>query len=238
MAGLLLAACGESGPHGEVLVSTAASLTDAFSALEVAFEAADPTVNIILNVGGSSALSEQILAGVPADVFASADVSNMDRVFASGDVDGEARIFAGNRLEIAVPADNPAGVAGLEDFDRPELLIGLCAVGVPCGDYSRQALANAGVDPSVDTNEPNVRALLTKIEAGELDAGIVYETDILTLEGRVEGIAIPDRDNVPAAYPIAVLSEAPNPDGAAAFMAFVLSDEGRSILAGYGFVAP
>lgn len=237
---LLLGACGgaRNDSDGEVLVSAAASLTDAFGALESAFESANPGTDVVLNLGGSSALREQILAGAPADVFASANVSNMDQVVAAGDVAGEPRVFAGNRLEIAVPAGNQAGVAGLGDFARSDLLIGLCAVGVPCGDYGRQALSNAGVEPSIDTDEPNVRALLTKIEAGELDAGIVYVTDVDALDGRVGGVAIPDEQNVFADYPIVVLADAPNADGGEAFVAFVLSDDGRSILSGYGFVLP
>jgi len=237
---LLLPACGgSSGPaDGEVLVSAAASLTDAFGALETAFEASHPGVDVMLNLGGSSALREQILAGAPADVFAPANTANMDRVAADGAVVGTPEVFAGNHLEIAVPPGNPAGVTGLADFARSDLLIGLCAPGVPCGDYGREALAKAGVDPSVDTEEPNVRALLTKIEAGELDAGIVYVTDVAASGGTVDGIEIPDDVNVFAEYPIAVLSGAPNPIGATAFTTFVLSDRGGEILAGYGFDRP
>jgi molybdate transport system substrate-binding protein len=126
-------------------------------------------------------------------------------------------------------------VTGLSDFARDELLIGLCAEAVPCGDFARQALANGGVTPRIDTNEPDVRALLTKIEAGELDAAIVYATDVLSASGSVEGVAIPDEDNVPAEYPIAVLRDAPNPEVAKAFVAFVHSNAGREILATYGF---
>ena len=237
---LLLIACGTtgSGADGEVLVSAAASLTDAFSEMEAAFEAANPETDVLLNTGGSSALREQILAGAPADVFASANMSNMDQVVDAGEVEGELAIFARNRLEIAVPRANPGSVAGLADFARDDLLIGLCAESVPCGDYGRRTLQNAGVIPAVDTEEPNVRALLTKIEEGELDAGIVYETDVTSSDGGVEGVAIPDDVNVYADYPIAVLVEAPNADGAAGFVAFVLSQEGRGILADHGFVLP
>jgi len=234
---LFAGGCGgsSSGPaDGPVLVSAAASLTDAFGALETAFEATQPGIDVVLNLGGSSALREQILAGAPADVFAPANVANMDRVVADGAVVGDPEIFARNRLEIAVPPGNPAGVTGLADFAREDLLIGLCAPGVPCGDYGREALAKA----DVDTEEPNVRALLTKIEVGELDAGIVYVTDVAAAGGTVDGIEIPDDVNVFAEYPIAVLSDAPNPIGAAAFTTFVLSDRGGEILSGYGFDRP
>lgn len=237
---LLLAACGgtRNSAGSEVLVSVASSLTEAFTEMETAFESANPKIDVVLNIGGSSALREQILAGAPADVFASANTSNMGLVVDAGDVAGEPAIFARNRLEIAVPVGNPGSVLGLADFARDGLLIGLCSESVPCGDYGRQVLQNAGVIPAVDTEEPNVRALLTKIEVGELDAGIVYETDVASTDGGVDGVEIPDGDNVHADYPIAVLAEAPNADGAAAFVGFVLSEEGRAILADHGFVLP
>lgn len=239
-AALLLSACGGTGQStsDEVLVSAASSLTEAFAEMEIAFESANPEIDVVLNIGGSSALREQILAGAPADVFASANISNMGLVVDAGDVEGESAIFARNRLEIAVPVGNPGGVTGLADFARDELLIGLCAESVPCGDYGQRVLQNAGVVPAVDTEEPNVRALLTKIEVGELDAGIVYETDVASTDGEVTGVEIPDGDNVHADYSIAVLTEAPNVDGAAVFLAFVLSEEGRAILANHGFVLP
>jgi len=237
---LVLAACGGAGDTtgDDVLVSAASSLTEVFTEIEEAFESATPEIDVVLNIGGSSGLREQILAGAPADVFASANISNMDLVADAGDVEGDPAIFARNRLEIAVPTGNPGSVTGLADFSRDELLIGLCAEDVPCGDYGRQVLQRADVVPSVDTEEPNVRALLTKIEAGELDAGIVYVTDVVSTGGDVDGIEISDDDNVYADYPIAVLTDAPNGDAAAAFMAFVLSDEGRSILADHGFGLP
>ena len=239
VASLLFGACGTANDsHGEVFVSAAASLADAFSGLESAFEKSHPDTDVVLNLGGSSVLREQILAGAPADVFASADPSNMEQVVVEDGTAGLVEVFARNQLEIAVPTGNPGGVTGLDDFARGDLLIGLCAVGVPCGDYGRQALGKAGVVPAVDTEESNVRALLTKIEAGELDAGIVYATDVMSSDGDVEGIGIPASDNVSADYPIARLAEAPNPDGAQAFIEFVLSDEGGSILAEYGFVVP
>ena len=223
---------------GRVLVSAAASLTDAFAELERAFESAHPGVDVVLNLGSSSTLRAQILEGAPVDVFASANISNMDQVAAAGGVAGEPRIFARNRLRIAVPKGNPAGVGGLRDFGRGELLLGLCAEEVPCGAFARQALARAGVVAAIDTNERDVRALLTRVELGELDAGIAYVTDVVSSRGGVEGIEIPEEHNVVAEYPIAVLAGAPNPEAAAAFVAFVLSDEAQAILGKHGFIAP
>ncbi len=239
---LLLGACssnvgGGEDLEGELLVSAAASLTDAFGDIEAAFEEANPDIDVVLNLGASSALREQILEGAPADVFASANTSNMDQVVDAEEA-SDPEIFVTNLLQIAVPEGNPGSVTGLEDFANDELLIGLCEEAVPCGDFARQALENAGVTPSIDSNEPDVRALLTKVEAGELDAGIVYVTDVQSTDGAVEGVDIPEEDNVVAEYPIAPLTNAPNPDAAAAFVAFVLSDEGQEILGGYGFGAP
>ena len=126
----------------------------------------------------------------------------------------------------------------MEDFDREDLLIGLCAEAVPCGAFARQALENAQVTAAIDTNEPDVRALLTKIEAGELDAGITYVTDVASTGGGVDGIDIPIDVNAVTEYPIATLVDAPNSGAAAAFVAFVISDEGRFILESHGFGTP
>ena len=234
---LVVAACGGSqSASDEVLVSAAVSLIDAFGESETAFEASNPGFDVLLNFGSSSSLREQILEGAPVDVFASANPSNMAQVIDAGASD-RSTTFAINALQIAVPVGNPAGIAGLTDFADPELLIGLCASGVPCGDFARQALEAAGVVPSLDTEEPDVKALLTKIEAGELDAGIVYVTDVLA-SGAVDGIEIPDEFNVLAEYHIAVMTEAPNPGGAEAFVNFVLSAMGQAILQSYGFESP
>jgi len=227
---------GELG--GGILVSAAASLTDAFDDLATAFEASHRGVDVVLNLAGSSALREQILDGAPVDVFASADHANMDRVVESGAVSGGPWIFARNRLQIAVPRGNPSGVTGLSDLADSGRLIGLCAAAVPCGDFARRSLAKAGVTAALDTDEPDVRALLTKIELGELDAGITYVTDVLSAEGRVAGIEIPESENVVIDYPIARLAAAPNAEAASAFISFVRSEEGRVILERLGFVAP
>jgi molybdate transport system substrate-binding protein len=230
------AACTSSDGRRAVLVSAAASLTDVFGRLEAEFETAHPEFDVVLNFGGSSALREQILAGAPADVFASANPENMEQVQRSVGTVADPAVFATNTMQIAIPRDNPGEVGGLEDLEDSKLLIGLCAAGVPCGDFGRRVLANAGVTVTVDTNEPNVRALLTKVELGELDAAIVYATDVAA--ARVTGIPIPDTVNVTAQYPIAALSTAPNPGGAAVFVDFVLSGAGRVILSQSGFGTP
>ncbi|MET0902026.1 MAG: molybdate ABC transporter substrate-binding protein, partial [Acidimicrobiales bacterium] len=187
---LLLVACGDDDDdatttaappadalEGAIIVFAAASLTDAFEEVGTAFEAANPGTTIELNFAASSALREQILSGAPADVFASANTSNMDQVV-EGDAAESSEPFVENELQIATSEGNSAGVTGLDDFANPDLLIGLCAEEVPCGEFGREALANAGVTPAIDTNEPDVRSLLTKLESGDLDAGIVYRTDV------------------------------------------------------------
>lgn len=235
---LVLGSCrGGGDADTELLVSAAASLTDVFAEVETAFEESNAGIDVILNLGGSSSLRQQILEGAPVDVFASADIRNMDQLVDAGEVD-QAVVFTRNSMQIAVPPGNPAGITGLGDFERDPLLIGLCAEDVPCGALAREALARAGVSPSIDTNEPDVRALLTKIEAGELDAGITYVTDVISATGAVDGIDIPQSENAVADYPIAVLRRAPNQETAASFVEFVLSDEGQAILARYGFSAP
>lgn len=232
------AGTGADAVEGDLLVSAAASLTEAFGEMAAAFGTAHPGVSVRLNLAGSATLRAQILEGAPADVFASADRANMERVAAAGEAAGEPVLFARNLLAIAVPAGNPAGVTGLGDLGREEILVGLCARGVPCGDFARAVLDRAGVTPAPDTEEPDVRALLTKVALGELDAAVVYVTDVRAAGGAVEGIAIPDTENVTADYPVAVLAGAPHPVAARAFVDFVLSPSGRAILARHGFAAP
>jgi molybdate transport system substrate-binding protein len=221
---------------GSITVFAAASLTDAFGEVADAFEEATPGASVEMNFGASSALREQILAGAPADVFASANTSNMDQLVEADAVEGEPEVFVTNELEIAVPAGNPGDVDGLDDFGDADLNIGLCAEEVPCGQFGREALASAGVTPAQDTDEPDVRSLLTKVEAGDLDAGLVYHTDVLAAGDEVEGVAVPDEHNVIAEYPLAALSASGNAALAAAFVDFVLSEDGQDILGSYGFV--
>lgn len=236
IAALALAACtGGEGGDRTVLVFAAASLSDAFGAIEVAYEEADPGVDVVVNVAGSSTLREQILEGAPADVFASASPAIMDELVAAGAVSGAPRVVATNRLQLAVPAGNPAGVRGLADLADDDLLVGICSAGVPCGGLAREAFALADIEPSIDTEEPDVRALLAKVAAGELDAGLVYETDVLAAGDTVEGVGSPDDLGVSTAYPIALLADASSPELAAQLVAFVRSDAGRSILAEAGF---
>jgi molybdate transport system substrate-binding protein len=243
LAALLLAgtACAGGDPEtGDevLLVFAAASLTDAFTDLAAEFEATEGRIDVQLNLGGSSSLREQILQGAPADVFASASEPVMEDLVAAGTVTGTPTVVATNDLQLVVPAGNPADVRGLADLARDDILVGLCAAGVPCGDLARRALDAAGVEAAVDTEEPDVRALLTKVAAGELDAGIVYRTDVRAAGERVEGLDLPADARQVTRYPVAVLGGSAAPVAAASFVAFVQSDRGRAILASYGFGPP
>ena len=233
---LLLSSCSGGDDRETVLVMAASSLTDAFIGIETAFEAANPEIDVQLNLAGSASLREQIVQGAPADVFASANASTMQAVVDAGAANTSTP-FAGNTLQIAVPLGNPANVSDIADLADPDLLVGLCGEQVPCGQFARQALDQAGVVASIDTNEGDVRALVTKLEAGELDAGIVYATDVIA-SPEIEGIALPANTDVAITYPIAVLTDSPNPDLARTFFDFVLSAPGQALLADAGFIAP
>ncbi len=221
-----------------MLVLAAASLTDALTDIAAEFEAANEGVTIELSFGASSALATQIIEGAPASVFASASGTQMTAVVDEELNESEPVAFAGNVLEIAVFPEAEGEVTTIEDFTDEALLLGLCAEEVPCGDFAREMFANAGITPSIDTDEPDVRALLGKVETGELDAGIVYHSDVVASGGAVIGVPIPDDQNVVASYPIATLAEATDPDLARAFVDYVLSDAGQEILERYGFSAP
>jgi molybdate transport system substrate-binding protein len=227
----LLASCG--GGTGELRVSAASSLTAAFTEFADAFEAANPGVEVVLNLSGSSTLREQILEGAPVDVCAAADSASIAAVAELTAAPPTA--FATNRLQMAVPAGNPGNVTGLDDLARSDLLVGLCAEPVPCGALAERVLAAAGVTAQPDTRETSVRSLVTKLAAGELDVGLVYATDVLAEPGIA---AIGDPLDPGTAYEIAVLSERESRAAAEEFVAFALSAEGQEILTRYGFGPP
>jgi len=247
---LSLAGCGssetpaESGDtgtteiSGDITVFAAASLTESFTQLGKDFEAAHPGVKVAFNFAGSSALAQQINEGAPADVFASAAPKNMDQVTETGSVTAGPVTFVTNTLEIAVPAGNPAKVAGLEDFAKADLKIALCAEQVPCGAASKKVFEAAGITPAPDTLEQDVKAVLSKVSLGEVDAALVYKTDVQAAGDKVEGIEFPEADKAVNEYPIAVCAKAPNPEGAQAFVDYVLSEEGKAVLTEAGFGAP
>lgn len=224
------------GPlEGDVTVYAAASLTEAFGEIGGLFEAENPGVTVAVNFAGSSALAEGILSGAPVDVFASASPATMASVADAGLLAGEATVFAGNTLEIAVPPGNPARVTGLADFADPARTIALCAAEVPCGAASVEVFSSAGVTPAPDTLEPDAKAALTKVELGEVDAALVYRTDVSAAGGAVEGIAVAEAAGIVAEYPVALLADAPHRTSGAAFIELVLGPQGQRVLENAGF---
>lgn len=236
LAPLALAASGCGAPRAEpIRVFAAASLTEAFTKLAQAFEAAEPDVRIALHFAGTPALVLQLREGAPADVFAAADQANMQKVVAAGLTVAPPREFARNHLVIAVAAGNQKGIRRLADLARAELKVALCAPDVPAGAYARQALAKAGVVVRSVSDEPNVTAVVTKVRLGELDAGIVYATDV---RGGVAAVPIPEAHDVTASYPLVVLGGGRSRAGGERFASFVASPAGRAILAEHGFLLP
>lgn len=246
---LLLAGCSstdaESGSalepggelSGELTVFAAASLAASFDELAEGFAAVHPGVTVAPIVyDGSSTLAAQITEGAPADVFASADLATMDTV--SRLLADTPAVFATNTLTIAVASGNPGDVTGLADLANPSRQVVLCAAAVPCGAMSRQLLSLAGVSVTPVSEEQSVTAVLTKVQLGEADAGLVYVTDVLSAHGLVDGVAVEGAERVVSEYPIAVLEDAANPAVARAFVGWVRSAEGQAILAEHGFGAP
>ncbi len=224
-------------PKGSITVLAAASLKESFTAVGKAFEQANPGTTVTFSFGSSSGLAQQIMQGAPADVFASASQKNMQQV-----VDAKAAAdpvpFARNVLEIAVPKDNPAKVTALADLARPGVKVALCQPQVPCGDLARRMLAAAGVTVQPATLESDVKATLTKVRLGEVDAGLVYVTDVKAAGGEVTGIDLPAGADQATTYPIAALTASANPGLAQAFVRFVLSEPGRAELTEAGFRSP
>jgi molybdate transport system substrate-binding protein len=221
-----------------ILVFAAASLSAAFESMKEPFQVAHPATRLEINFAGTPQLVAQVEEGAPADVFAPADEPSMKRLIDGGFTAGPARTFARNRLEIVVEAGNPRKLAGLADLSRPQLKVALCAPAVPAGSYAREALGKADVAVSPASEEPNVKAIVSKVGLGEIDAGIVYATDVKAGGARVSGVAIPEAQNVDAAYPIAALQGGKNPSGGRAFADFVVSREGQRVLAAHGFRGP
>ena len=233
---MIAASCstGSNYQADSVTVFAAASLTDVFTALAHDMRAAGGP-DITLSFAGSSTLATQLIEGAPADVFASANTEQMERVVNELALPGEPTVFARNRLVIVVEAGNPESIERIEDLERPELLVALAAPEVPAGNYAQLVLDAANVAVTPATYETDVRAVLTKVELGEVDAGIVYASDIGAAR-EVAALDIPDAVNQVAAYPIVAL----NRDNAAAsvFIDFVMSPAGQERLADFGFEAP
>jgi molybdate transport system substrate-binding protein len=226
------------GLTGTLTVFAAASLTDVFGNLGDQLKKQNPQLDVTFNFAGSPTLATQIVQGAPADVFASANTKQMAVVTAAGLQAADPTVFTKNVLEIAVPNGNPGKVTGLADFGNAALTLAVCAPDVPCGAAALAVFADAGVDARPDTQEEDVKAALTKVQLGEVDAALVYATDVRAAGSAVQGISFPEADKEVNTYPICTLKAAPNPEAAQAFVDLVLSDAGQQALADAGFRAP
>jgi molybdate transport system substrate-binding protein len=223
---------------GTLTVFAAASLTDVFGDLGDQLMAENPDLDVQFNVAGSSALATQLTQGAPADVFASANEEQMTVVTDAGLQAADPAVFTENVLEIAVPTGNPGNVTGLADFADDDLTLAICAADVPCGAAAAAVFADAGITAQPDTEEEDVKAALTKVQLGEVDAALVYATDVPAAGSDVEGIPFPEAEQEVNDYPICVLDAAPNAEAAQAFVDLVQSDAGQQALADAGFRAP
>jgi molybdate transport system substrate-binding protein len=243
-AALVLSACTTSSTGidtpvtGDVTVFAASSLTDAFRQVGDELMKAKGDVRFTFNFGSSSTLATQITNGAPADVFASADDANMQKIVDSKLTDGSPKGFASNRLQIAVAVGNPKKIGGLADLARADVVLVLAAPTVPAGKYALEGLTKAGVTAKPLSQEVDVRAVLNKVSLGEADAGIVYVTDVMSAMGRVTGVDIPEQQQVIAHYPIAVVKGSKNAPLANRFIDYLVSPNGQNTLAEFGFSKP
>ncbi len=227
-----------SALSGSITVFAAASLTATFTELAEEFESMNPDTSVALTFAGSSDLATQIVEGAPADVFASADETNMDRLLDEDLLAGAPVDFATNGLEIAVPPTNPAGVSMFADLARPGLKLVICAPRVPCGAAAEKIQKSTGILLYPVSEESSVTDVLGKVRSGEADAGLVYVTDIIGAGGAVEGIEFDESGDARTSYPIAALTESGNAVLAEAFVAFIVGETGQSVLTAAGFGRP
>ncbi len=239
---LAVAGCGTSTPaassspsgsgsaalSGDLTVFAAASLTGTFTEIGQNFQTAHPGTKVTFSFGSSATLATQINQGAPAGVFAAASAATMKTVTDAGNNASTPVTFATNTLEIAVPKGNPGHITGLKDFADESKKIALCAPEVPCGAAAKQVFAEAGITPKPDTLESDVKATLQKVQLGEVDAALVYKTDVIAAGDKVEGITFPEAAKVVNNYPIATLKAASSPELAQAFVDYVVSPDGRA----------
>ena len=222
---------------GSITVFAAASLQEAFTTIGRQFEAAHPGAKVTFSFGASSTLANQIINGAPADVFASAAPKNMQQVVTAGDASDPVN-FVKNVMEVAVPPSNPAHVTSVNDLARSSVKVALCQPQVPCGATAAKVFTNAKITVKPVTLQPDVKSVLTQVELGNVDAGMVYVTDVNAAGAKVKGIVIPDSVEASTEYPIAPVAKSGNPSLARAFVAYVLSPAGQAVLTGDKFEKP
>ena len=234
--GLVFAGCASSDDTTTSLrIAATSSLTEVFNDIGEQFMLANPDITIAFNFASSSDLALQISQGLPADVFASADVKNMAKVTDAGLLHGQPIAFATNSLEIVVEKGNPLNIDSLAQLASPGLLFVTCPIEVPIGAYTAEVLRNAGVTVAPASLEENVKGILTKVALGEADAGIVYRTDILAAGNSVTGVPIADNVNVTTKYLIGALRDSQNQDASQRFIIFLSSEQGQKIFSQFGF---
>ena len=222
---------------GSITVFAASSLKEAFTTIGNQFEAAHPGVKVTFSFGASSTLATQITNGAPADVFASASPKNMQQVVTAGDASNPVN-FAKNVMEVAVPPSNPAHVSSVNDLAKASVKTALCQPQVPCGATAAEVFKNANITVKPVTLQPDVKSVLTQVELGNVDAGVVYVTDVHSAGSKVKGVTIPDSVNASTEYPIAAITKSANLATAQAFVAYVTSPAGESVLSAAQFAAP
>ena len=240
---LVLAGCGSDSSsatprHETLTVFAAASLTRTFTDIGKEFEHQHKGVTVKFSFGGSSDLVAQIQQGAPADVFASADTANMDKLTADHLEGATPTDFATNTLEIATPPDNPAKIATFQDLARKGVKLVMCAAEVPCGAAAHKAESAAGVHLEPVSEEQSVTDVLSKVTSGEADAGIVYVTDVKGGGSQVQGIPFPEASSAVNSYPIAPLKKSKHEALAEQFVSAVNGAKGQAILASAGFAKP
>ncbi|MGO1942454.1 MAG: molybdate ABC transporter substrate-binding protein [Yaniella sp.] len=244
LAALALGGCSSStdsagGPEGSLTVLAAASLQQAFDDIAAGFTAKHPGMSVDFNYAGSSTLVQNLDAGAPADVFASADEANMDTAQDAGLIDEPTRdVFAANTLVGIVPLDNPANIATLEDANAAGVNLVVCAPQVPCGALSQSIAEAAGSTLNPVSEEQQVSDVLGKVRSGQADAGLVYATDAALAPDEVSTFELEGADDQHNSYPIARTANAEDPEAAAAFIDYVQSHAGQAILEDHGFVVP
>jgi molybdate transport system substrate-binding protein len=228
---------GGSLSTGTITVFAAASLTGAFTKLGQQFQAAHKGDTVKFSFGPSSGLAAQITSGAPADVFASASPTNMQQVVSAGDASNPQN-FAKNTAEVAVPPNNPAKVTSVKDLAKSSVKVALCQPQVPCGKVAAQVFKNAGITVKPVTLQADVKSVLTEVETGNVDAGMVYVTDVMAAGSKVKGVTIPASENASTLYPMATVSSSKHQSIAQAFMNYVLSPAGQQVLTAAGFEKP
>ena len=226
-----------SASTASITVFAAASLTGTFTQLGKQFEAANPGDKVTFSFGPSSGLATQITNGAPADVFASAAPANMEQVVTAGDASNP-QDFAKNIMEVAVPPSNPANVKSVNNLAKKSVKVALCQPQVPCGVVAAEVFKNAGITVKPVTLEADVKSVLAQVELNEVDAGMVYVTDVQAAGTKVKGVQIPADDNASTLYPIATISKSSHQSVAQAFVAYVLSPAGQQVLSAAGFEKP